>query len=201
MWYRSYGKRLLDITLSFGLLLLFFPFLLLVSITLIVLYGGSPFFLQSRPGKNGKLFKIIKFKTLTDLSKNTQNETSSFQRLTTIGYFLRKFSIDEIPQLINVLNGDMSLVGPRPLLKEYLPLYNDAQKKRHDISPGITGWAQINGRNEINWNKKFELDLWYVKNYSFFLDLKILIKTIFKVIKDTSRSQKEELTLKRFDGT
>jgi lipopolysaccharide/colanic/teichoic acid biosynthesis glycosyltransferase len=162
---------------------------------------GKPFFVQTRPGKNERLFKIIKFKTMNDKKDKYGNLLSDRERLTKIGAFVRKTSIDEIPQLLNVLIGDMSLIGPRPLLVEYLPLYNELQKQRHNIRPGITGWAQINGRNAISWNKKFEYDIFYVKNCSLFLDLKILYLTLQKVIVSEGISAKGEVTTIEFMGT
>src|SRR5690606_31873546 len=143
--------------------------------------NGRPFFLQPRPGKGGEVFKIIKFKTMNDKKDADGNLLSDAERLTPIGAFIRKTSLDEIPQLINVLKGDMSLIGPRPLLVQYLPLYNEFQKRRHEVRPGMTGWAQVNGRNTISWDKKFEYDVWYVDHLSFLLDMKILLLTIKKV--------------------
>lgn len=155
----------------------------MVTIGLYLVNQGKPFFFQARPGKNGKVFKIIKFKTMNDLKDQNGNLLSDELRLTKIGTFVRKTSLDEMPQLINVLKGDMSLIGPRPLLTQYLHLYNDFQNRRHEVKPGITGWAQVNGRNAISWDKKFELDVWYVDNISFVVDIKILFLTIIKVLK------------------
>ena len=154
------------------------PIFLLVTILLFVANDGKPFFFQLRPGKNGEIFTIIKFKTMNDKKDSDGNLLSDAKRLTTIGLFVRRTSLDEIPQLLNVIKGDMSIVGPRPLLTSYLHLYNDFQNRRHEVKPGITGWAQVNGRNGISWDKKFEYDVWYVDHISFILDLKILFKTL-----------------------
>lgn len=180
--YDPYIKRVFDFFLSlFGVLLLS-PFISILVLILFVVNRGKPFFLQQRPGKNGILFKIIKFKTMSDL-RSDEKDVHNVSRITKVGAFIRKYSLDEILQLINVLKGDMSLIGPRPLLIEYLPLYNDVQKKRHNVRPGITGWAQVKGRNTISWIQKFEYDVWYVENISFILDIKILFLTLHKVIK------------------
>jgi len=157
------------------------PIILLFSIILFVVNKGQPYFFQERPGKNGDSFKIIKFKTMIDTDSTEDREVHSLSRVTKVGSFVRKYSIDEIMQLFNVLKGDMSLVGPRPLLMEYLPLYNTTQQKRHLVRPGITGWAQVKGRNAITWQQKFEYDVWYVVNLSFLLDIKIIMLTIKKV--------------------
>ncbi|GAA4274207.1 sugar transferase [Aquimarina gracilis] len=180
--YNPYIKRVFDFFLSFFGILVLLPIIVVLVLMLIIVNRGKPFFLQNRPGKNGKLFKIIKFKTMADL-KSKDDDVHSVSRITKAGAFIRKYSLDEILQLINVLKGDMSLIGPRPLLVEYLPLYNETQKKRHNVRPGITGWAQIKGRNTISWEKKFEYDVWYVENLTFLLDINILFLTIKKVIK------------------
>ena len=161
---------------------------------------GNAFFIQNRPGKNGKIFKIIKFKTMTDAKDTNGNLLSDNERLTAIGTFVRKTSLDEIPQLINVLKGDMSLIGPRPLLTDYLHLYNDFQNRRHEVKPGITGWAQVNGRNAISWDKKFELDVYYVEHLSFWLDLKILFLTLKKVIIREGINAEDSATMEPFQG-
>ncbi|GAB2614335.1 sugar transferase [Belliella aquatica] len=161
---------------------------------------GSPYYLQNRPGLNGKIFKILKFKTMKDVFDQEGRPLSDAQRITKIGAFIRKTSFDELPQLINVLKGEMSMVGPRPLLVDYLQLYDESQSKRHDVKPGITGWAQINGRNSINWQKKFELDIWYVNNYHFLLDLKILVLTFFNVVQGKGVSQQGHVTVGPFAG-
>ncbi len=181
--YNPYVKRLLDFVLSFLGIVMLSPIILVLVLLLIVVNSGKPFFFQLRPGKNGRLFKIIKFKTMSDLKSEDKDDVHNVSRITKSGAFIRKYSLDEILQLINVLKGDMSLIGPRPLLVEYLPLYNETQKKRHNVRPGITGWAQVKGRNAISWNQKFEYDVWYVENLSFILDIKILFLTIKKVIK------------------
>ena len=176
------------------------PIFLLATIGLFFANNGKPFFFQTRPGKNEKLFQIIKFKTMNDKKDAAGNLLSDAERLTPTGSFVRKTSLDEIPQLLNVLKGDMSLIGPRPLLIQYLPLYNNIQKKRHDIRPGITGWAQVNGRNAISWEQKFEYDVWYVENCTFALDVKILFLTVKKVFKSEGISQEGEVTMEVFKG-
>ena len=163
--------------------------------------NGKPFFFQRRPGETGKIFKIIKFKTMNGSTDALGNLLPDSQRLTKVGSLVRKSSLDEIPQLLNVLKGDMSLVGPRPLLIEYLPLYNDNQKRRHEVKPGITGWAQVNGRNAISWEEKFKLDVWYVDNQSFWLDMKILWLTIRKVLVREGINQDGQATMEPFKGS
>ena len=174
--------------------------LLIITIILYFVNGGQPFFFQLRPGKEGKLFRIIKFKTMNDKRDARGNLFSDAERLTKIGKFIRKTSLDEIPQLLNVIKGEMSLVGPRPLLPSYLDLYNDFQKRRNEVKPGITGWAQINGRNHISWEKKFKYDVWYVDHVSFWLDFKILIITILKVIKSEGINEEGQATSEEFKG-
>jgi lipopolysaccharide/colanic/teichoic acid biosynthesis glycosyltransferase len=198
--YKSFLKPILDFFISGIALLLLLPFLILISFIIILVSGSYPFFLQKRTGKNEAIFTIIKFKTMNNKCDEKGVLLPDSNRLTGIGKFMRKTSLDEIPQLINVLKNDMSLIGPRPLLPEYLPLYNDFQKQRHQIKPGITGWAQINGRNNISWNDKFELDVYYVNHISFLLDLKIVIQTIIKVFsrKDIYIGKGE--TMNRFKG-
>ena len=199
--YKNGVKIVFDfLAASVGLLLLS-PLFILLFIGLFFANDGKPFFYQIRPGKNERLFKIIKFKTMTDKKDTDGTLLGDATRLTKIGKWVRKTSLDEIPQLINVIKGDMSLVGPRPLLPEYLPLYNDIQKKRHLVKPGITGWAQVNGRNEISWDKKLGLDVWYVANQTFILDLKIIIKTIIKVLKKEGISKEGEATTTPFKGS
>ncbi|WP_041301724.1 sugar transferase [Lacinutrix sp. 5H-3-7-4] len=198
--YKALLKPSLDCIAALIALVIFSPLFIVVLILLIFNNNGKPFFFQKRPGKNEKIFKVIKFKTMTDKKDANGNLLPDAKRLTPVGKFVRKTSLDELPQLINVLKGDMSLVGPRPLLPEYLPLYNDTQKKRHDVKPGITGWAQVNGRNAITWNKKFELDVWYVNNISLMLDLKIILKTIGKVIKSEDINTENQATTFKFDG-
>lgn len=198
--YKIYFKRLLDFFATLIGLLLLSPIFLLATIGLFFANNGKPFFFQTRPGKNEKLFQIIKFKTMNDKKDAAGNLLSDAERLTPIGSFVRKTSLDEIPQLLNVLKGDMSLIGPRPLLIQYLPLYNSIQKKRHDIRPGITGWAQVNGRNAISWEQKFEYDVWYVENCTFLLDVKILLLTVKKVFKREGISQEGSATTDNFKG-
>ena len=198
--YKSFFKRLFDFFAALIGLLLLSPIFLLATIGLFFANQGKPFFFQTRPGKNEKLFQIIKFKTMNDKKDAAGNLLSDAERLTPIGSFVRKTSLDEIPQLLNVLKGDMSLIGPRPLLIQYLPLYNSIQKKRHHIRPGITGWAQVNGRNAISWEQKFAYDVWYVANCSFLLDVKILFLTVKKVFKSEGISQEGEVTMEVFKG-
>ncbi len=181
--YKNVIKRLLDlITATIGFLLAF-PVFIIVWMVLLIKNNGSAFFFQERPGKNERIFKIIKFKTMNDKTDANGELLPPSERLTKTGVFVRKYSLDEIPQLLNVIKGDMSLIGPRPLLIRYLPRYNAFQKQRHNIKPGITGWAQVNGRNAISWEQKFEYDVWYVNNLSFALDIKIIFLTIYKVFK------------------
>ena len=200
MIYRDSIKRLIDFVLAFLLLLLFSPVFCLLFIVLSIHHNGNPFFFQRRPGKNHHPFFVLKFKTMNDHKDESGDLLTDSKRITSLGKWIRNSSLDEIPQLINVLKGDMSLVGPRPLLEEYLELYTDEQLKRHDVRPGVTGWAQINGRNAISWEKKFELDLWYVDHITFFLDLKILFITFFNVIGGKGVSQKGHVTVGRFTG-
>ena len=198
--YKIFFKPLLDFVLSFLGLIISSPIFLIVFIALLLANKGKVFFLQKRPGKNEEIFKIIKFRTMNDKKDAHGNLLPDEERLTTIGKLVRKTSLDEIPQLINVLLGNMSLIGPRPLLPEYLPLYNDFQKKRHHIKPGITGWAQINGRNAVEWEKKFKFDVWYVENMSFFLDLQIMFLTLKKVLKLEGVNREGEATNIAFKG-
>src|SRR5690606_20759598 len=198
--YQRYIKRMMDLILGFLLLILISPILVLVTLLLAIANNGQPFFVQPRPGKNEKLFRIVKFKTMNDRKDANGNLLPDAQRLTTIGKWIRKTSLDEIPQLINVLKGDMSLVGPRPLLPEYLPLYNDRQRRRHEVRPGITGWAQVNGRNTLSWQDKFEYDVWYVENCSFELDFQIILKTIKKVLISEGISSESQATMEKFNG-
>ena len=193
-------KRIFDLIISIIGLITFSPMIIALSIGLFFTNKGNPFFSQLRPGKNEKLFSIIKFKTMNDKKNSDGSFKSDSERLTSFGGFVRKTSLDEIPQLINVLKGDMSLVGPRPLLTEYLYLYSENQKKRHNVRPGITGWAQVNGRNSISWEEKFKLDIWYVHNQSILLDLKILLLSIKKVIISDGISQKNQATVEPFKG-
>lgn len=198
--YQNYFKRLFDFLIALVALLLFSPIFILVTIGLFFANQGKPFFFQIRPGKDEKLFRIVKFKTMHDKTDAEGNLLSDAERLTTIGRFVRKTSLDELPQLFNVLKGDMSLIGPRPLLVQYLPLYTVEQKKRHNVRPGITGWAQVNGRNGISWEQKFAYDVWYVKNCSFVLDIKIVVLTLKKVFVREGISQEGHATMETFKG-
>jgi len=198
--YRLIIKSTIDLCVSLVALIVLFPIILGATLLLFIVNDGKPFFFQIRPGKNGRLFKIIKFKTMNDKKDSEGNLLSDEYRLTKIGAFVRKTSLDEIPQLLNVLKGDMSLIGPRPLLPEYLPLYNESQSRRHEVKPGITGWAQVNGRNAISWEQKFEYDVWYVEHFSFLLDLKILYKTIKKVFKREGITAENSVSAEAFKG-
>ena len=199
--YNTFFKRIFDFTVALIGLLFLSPIFLIVTVGLYFANQGKPFFFQKRPGINGEIFSIIKFKTMNDKRNPQGNLLPDAERLTPIGAFVRKTSIDEIPQLLNVLKGEMSLIGPRPLLPEYLKLYNDFQKRRNDVKPGITGWAQVNGRNAISWEKKFELDVWYVDHISFLLDMKIFFLTIKKVVVKEGISQEGEATMEMFKGS
>lgn len=198
--YRYFFKQFLDILAALIGLFLLSPLFIVITIALFIANNGKPFFIQLRPGKNQKIFKIIKFKTMNNKKDNYGNLLPDAERLTKIGSFVRKTSFDEIPQLINVLKGEMSLVGPRPLLTNYVHLYNEFQNRRHEVKPGITGWAQVNGRNAISWDKKFELDVWYVNNCSFSVDMKILIKTVLKVVKKEGINAANVATIEPFNG-
>lgn len=193
-------KRSLDILISLSAIIVLSPVLLIVSILVYFKLGAPIFFVQERPGLNEKVFKMIKFRSMRNSTDKNGNLLSDAERLTRFGRILRSTSLDELPELINVLKGDMSLVGPRPLLVEYLPLYNEEQRKRHTVRPGITGWAQINGRNAILWNKKFELDIWYVENQSLLLDIKIILMTVEKVFNKSGINQDDNVTMERFTG-
>ena len=199
--YRSFLKRLIDFSLVFCALMICFPVLFIITLWLhFANKGAGVFFLQNRPGRDDKIFKVIKFKTMTDERDSKGNLLPDEQRLTKVGKFVRSTSIDELPQLINVLKGDMALIGPRPLLPQYLPLYSKKQARRHEVRPGITGWAQVNGRNAISWTKKFELDVWYVDHCSFLLDLKIFLLTIRKVFVREGISSDTSATMEPFTG-
>lgn len=200
--YKHFFKRLIDFTLVLCVLLVIWPILLIVALWLhFANKGAGVFFTQDRPGKDAKIFKAIKFKTMTDERDAEGNLLPDAQRITKIGRLLRSLSIDELPQLFNVLKGDMALVGPRPLLPKYLPLYSKEQFRRHEVRPGITGWAQVNGRNNISWTKKFELDVWYVDHLSMWLDIRILLLTVKKVFMREDISFGGEATTHPFDGT
>ena len=199
--YKNFLKRGVDLIIVSCVLLIVWSILLLISIWLYFANKGTgTFFMQERPGKYGKIFRVIKFKTMTDERDENGNLLPDEKRLTKIGKFIRSTSIDELPQLINVLKGDMALVGPRPLLPQYLPLYSEEQARRHEVRPGITGWAQVNGRNAISWTKKFELDVWYVDHCSLWLDLCIIFKTIKKVFIREGISQEGQTTMEPFNG-
>ena len=199
--YRSFIKRLIDVVVVSCFLLVIWPILLLVTLWLyFVNKGAGAFFFQKRPGKNGKIFEVIKFKTMTDERDSKGNLLPDAKRITKVGKLVRSTSLDELPQIINELKGDMALIGPRPLLPQYLALYNEEQRRRHDVRPGITGWAQVNGRNAISWTKKFELDVWYVEHCSFSLDLKIVFLTIKKIFVREGISSGTSATMEAFTG-
>lgn len=199
--YKRYYKRIIDFSLSLLILIFLSPILLVIIACLIFTNNGDGiFFLQERPGKDAKIFKVIKFKTMTDERDEDGNLLPDAQRLTKVGKFVRSTSIDELPQLINVLIGDMSLIGPRPLLPQYLPLYNKEQARRHEVRPGISGWAQCHGRNAISWTEKFKLDVWYVDHCTFVTDLKVIWITIKKVIKRADINEAGQATIEPFNG-
>ena len=198
--YKIFIKPTIDFLLALIILCLILPALILLAVILSIQNLGTPFFKQIRPGKNGKLFTIYKFKTMRNTRDDQGNLLPDNQRLTAIGKIVRKLSLDELPQLWNILKGEMSFVGPRPLLPEYLPLYNLEQQKRHWVKPGITGWAQVNGRNAISWQQKFEYDKWYVEHQSFKLDIKILFMTINKIFHTQEVNASNQITMDRFDG-
>ena len=199
--YRHFFKRLFDLVIALLGLIVLSPLFLILWIWLsIANKGAGAFFLQERPGKDERLFKVIKFKTMTDERDSDGNMLPDAVRLTRIGKFVRSTSLDEIPQLLNVIKGDMSLVGPRPLLVQYLPLYDEVQRRRHEVRPGITGWAQVNGRNAISWEQKFDYDVWYVDHVSLSLDFKILMRTIRKVFKREGISSDTSATMEAFKG-
>jgi lipopolysaccharide/colanic/teichoic acid biosynthesis glycosyltransferase len=199
--YRSFLKRFFDFCTAAVAFILAFPVFAIITILLFFVNKGKPFFFQKRPGRTERIFKVIKFRTMTDERDSDGKLLPDNLRMTSIGRFVRKTSLDEIPQLLNVIIGDMSLIGPRPLLVSYLPLYNETQKRRHEIRPGITGWAQVNGRNAIDWEQKFNYDVWYVDNYSFLLDVKIIILTIFKVFKSEGINAEDAIPMRPFKGT
>ena len=199
--YKHFFKRVIDFVVALCALLVIWPILIIITVWLhFANKGAGAFFLQERPGKNGKIFCVIKFKTMTDERDANGNLLPDAERLTKVGKFVRSTSIDELPQLVNVLKGDMSLIGPRPLLTQYLPLYSKEQARRHEVRPGITGWAQCHGRNAISWTKKFELDVWYVDHCSFLLDSKIIFLTIKKVLVREGISQQGQATMEMFNG-
>ncbi|WP_346884831.1 sugar transferase [Clostridium sp. UBA4395] len=194
-------KRIFDVAISILGLIILLPMLIIIALIIKIKLGKPIFFIQERVGKRNKIFKMIKFRTMKDIKDENGKILPNEKRHTTIGKTLRALSLDEIPELINVIKGDMSLVGPRPLLKEYLSLFSQEQLKRHQVLPGITGWAQINGRNAISWTEKFKLDIWYVCNWSLLLDLKILFLTIYKVIKKDGINQDDNITMEYFNGS
>jgi len=198
---KSLVGRIFDFILSFFLLLFLFPFLLFIWLLVVYKLGSPAFFIQQRPGLQGKPFKMVKFRTMTRERDSAGNLLPDEDRLTAFGRFLRSSSVDELPELLNVLKGDMSLVGPRPLLMEYLPQYSERQYRRHEVRPGITGWAQVNGRNTLSWEEKFELDVWYVENKSLWLDVKIIFLTVWKVFRRDGISHGDEATMPRFEGS
>ncbi|TPN89118.1 sugar transferase [Aquimarina algicola] len=198
--YKFFIKRVLDFCFALTALIIFSPVFILTTIFLAIANNGAPFFIQRRPGKNEKIFSIVKFKTMNDKKDQNGDLLPDKDRITKIGAFVRKTSLDEIPQLFNVLKGEMSLIGPRPLIIEYLPVYNETQKRRHEVTPGITGWAQVNGRNSITWKKKFEFDVWYVDHCNFLLDMKIIWMTIQKVLQKEDVNLSKEQTSEYFNG-
>ena len=198
--YKDLFKRLIDIVVSFLGILFFLPLLVIITIILCFTNSGKPFFLQRRPGKNGKIFKLIKFKSMTDKTDHLGELLPYKDRVTKVGLFIRRMSLDELPQIINILKGDMSIIGPRPLLEEYLPLYNNHQKRRHNVRPGLSGWAQVNGRNSISWKQKFELDIWYVENVSFKLDFLIFLKTFKKTFSKEGVNTSKTINMPLFNG-
>lgn len=198
--YKKAGKRLFDLIISTTILVLFFPILIFLFMLIRIQLGKSCIFKQERPGLNGKIFTIYKFRTMKNMVDEKGELLADEERMTLFGSFLRRTSLDELPELINVIKGDMSLVGPRPLLIEYLPRYNSTQARRHDVKPGITGWAQINGRNALSWEQKFKFDVWYADNVSFLLDLKILFITMFAVFKQKGISAEQHVTMPKFIG-
>ncbi|WP_435415578.1 sugar transferase [Polaribacter aestuariivivens] len=198
--YKFFFKRFFDFVVGLIGLVVFSPFFIIIFFVLIFNNKGNPFFLQKRPGKDGVIFNVIKFKTMNDKKDKEGNLLPDSQRLTVVGKIIRKTSLDELPQIINVIKGNMSIIGPRPLLPEYLLLYNDRQMKRQLVKPGISGWAQVNGRNAISWEQKFEYDVWYVENLSFFLDVKIFFKTFIKVFKSEGINNQNQATTTKFTG-
>lgn len=198
--YKNILKPVLDLIFSLVAFIILLPMFLILILFFAIANNGKPFFFQTRPGKNNRVFKIVKFKTMNDRKDSNGNLLADEDRLTSIGRFVRKTSLDEIPQLLNVIKGDMSLVGPRPLLIEYLSLYDEDQVRRHEVRPGITGWAQVNGRNAISWQEKFRLDVWYVDHISLLLDIKIICLTIVKVFKSEGITSEKSVTIEKFEG-
>ena len=200
MIYQKYLKPCLDFIIALAGFIILSPVFIIVVLLLFIANNGKVFFLQPRPGLHEKIFKVIKFKTMNDKKDSDGNLLADSKRLTGVGKFIRKTSLDEIPQLLNVIKGDMSLIGPRPLLVDYLSLYSDVQKKRHNVKPGITGWAQVNGRNAISWSQKFEYDVWYIDHLSFALDVRIFFLTIKKIFKPEGINSATAATMERFTG-
>ncbi len=198
--YVKFFNPLIDFVVALIIFSALSPVFMVIVILLAIANSGKPFFTQPRPGRKGKIFRVIKFKTMNDRKDKNGNLLPDAQRLTAIGSFIRRSSLDEIPQMLNVLTGNMSLIGPRPLLVEYLPLYDDIQITRHDVKPGITGWAQVNGRNALSWKQKFEYDVWYVNNVSFALDFRIFWLTVRKVLKSEGISSETSATMEKFMG-
>lgn len=198
--YNTVFKRFIDLFISFIGLILISPIFLILVIILTIANNGNAFFTQNRPGKGGRVFRLVKFRTMNNRKDKNGKLLPDHQRLTAVGHFIRTTSLDEIPQLINVIKGDMSLIGPRPLLVSYLPLYNEVQARRHEVRPGITGWAQVNGRNAISWEQKFEYDIWYIDHLSFWLDIKIIWMTFVKVFKREGINSASTATMEAFKG-
>lgn len=198
--YRDYIKRAIDFVVAVSLFIALIPVFIIVSLVVRFTMGSPVLFYQQRPGKDEKLFKVVKFRTMTNAKDADGKLLSDELRLNTAGKIMRSLSLDELPQLINVINGDMSLIGPRPLMVKYLPLYNDFEKQRHNLKPGVTGWAQVNGRNAISWKEKFEYDVWYVQNVSFLVDVKIILMTIKKVLRRDDISASGQATVESFKG-
>ena len=198
--YKNGMKRIFDLILAFTAFVIAFPVFCVTIFLLLFANRGKVFFIQTRPGKKGIPFNIIKFKTMNDKKDSNGALLEDHLRLTRVGNIVRRLSLDEVPQLLNVIKGDMSLIGPRPLLMEYLPLYNEVQSRRHEVRPGITGWAQVNGRNAISWGKKFEYDVWYIDNLSFALDCKIVLKTLNNVLNTSDVSSSTSVTMEKFKG-
>ena len=198
--YAKCFKRVLDFILSFGAIIILSPILIVLTVVGAVAMGGNPFFTQERPGKRERIFKLIKFRTMNNKKDRQGNLLPDEDRLTKYGLFLRNTSLDELPELINILKGDMSVIGPRPLLVQYIPLYNEHQHRRHEVRPGLSGWAQINGRNTVTWEDKFDMDVYYVDNYSLLLDIKILFMTVLNVLKREGISSETSATMEAFTG-
>ena len=198
--YKKYFKRVFDLCIALVLFLILLPLFIVLVVVISIVTGDSPFFLQLRPGKNKKLFRLVKFKSMNEKKDVNGYLLPDAQRFTSIGFFIRKTSLDEIPQLLNVIKGDMSLIGPRPLLVEYLSLYNSFQARRHEVLPGISGWAQVNGRNSISWKKKFEYDIYYVDNVTFVMDMRIILLTLHKVFSTEGVNAGKMVTMEKFIG-